>query len=280
MMIDRFTEKQIKILKALGRYKFLTYNQMKRLGIDNHSSNLSKECSGLFERKRPFAKKIPHGVGTPAKFYLTRRGAKYLVEFQDINMADLNFPKALITTDTQDQKHRTYTIDCHVQIDMDCERSGLTLLFCDGYFDKVGNNKIDRNLKSKTAFLFDSKHSIKADLVFMIQTPKQKELYLLEMENGSDTKKAVDKCIRHAKAIFKASVNEKYQFYQGYRTLWVFEKNTTMEAARKRLLEHPLFEQLNEFFLFKTIDEIYDASLPFFDHWKNLAGCIKKLYYI
>ena len=147
----------------------------------------------------------------------------------------------------------------------------------DRYFDTVGNNKLDRNLKSKTAFLFDAKNSVKADLVFMLQTPKQKELYVVELENGVDTKKAVEKCINHAKAMLLKSANEKYNYKQGHRSLWIFEHKSIMEATMERLRKSPFFINLTEFFLFKPYKEIQD---DFFENWYNVTGQKRKLYYI
>jgi len=181
-MINRFRPKETIILKALARYKFLTYEQMIRLGIANHTSNLSVLLKGLREIKRPYVKKIPHTFGTHVKHYLTKRGKTALVDLYGIPEASINYPKSAILTDTQDQKHRTSTITIQIELDLACQAEGLDLHFCDRYFDTTGNNKIDKNLKSKTAFHCTDKRTIKADLLFSLQTPKQQEYYVLERE--------------------------------------------------------------------------------------------------
>lgn len=111
---------------------------------------------------------------------------------------------------------------------------------------------------------------------FMLQTPTQKELYLLELENGKDVKKAVPKCIMHGKAIMLGNANEKYSFDKGYRTLWIFEYKSTMESVLEKLNRIEFFKSLKEYFLFKTLDEINENI---FDIWTNLEGKKRKMYY-
>ena len=275
-MINRFRPKETAILKALARYKFLTYDQMIRLGIANHSSNLSTLLKGLRDMKRPYVKKIPHRIGTPVKHYLTKRGKTALVELYGVPEEEINFPKGNILTDTQDQKHRTSIISIQIEVDLACSQENLTLLFCDRYFDTTGNNKINRNLKSKTAFHYTDSKTVKADLIFAIKTPKQVEHYVLELENGKDTAKGVEKCVNHAQALLKGSLNEKLGFSTGYRVLWIFEHQSIMESTIVKLQSIPLFKHLHEYFLFKPLDQIDENFLA---GWQNVSSRERNLYY-
>lgn len=275
-MINRFKRKELLILKALGRYKFLTYSQMSKLGIDNHRSNLSTLVKGLRESRKPLVGKIPHRIGSEVKHYLTKKGKEILVESFDYSEEQIQFPKGKIITDTQDQKHRTTIINFHIDLDFACQENGIELVFCDRYFDTVGNNRIDRNLKSKTAILYTKSKSVKADMIFLLQTLSQPELFLLELENGKGTKKAAEKCIRHGQAILLGSANEKYKFNRGYRTLWVFEYESIMQATLERLVDIPLLKNLTEYFLFKSLEQM---ETGFFDNWLNLAREQRKMFY-
>jgi hypothetical protein len=276
MMINRFRPKETAILKALARYKFLTYDQMIRLGIANHSSNLSTALKGLRKMKSPYVKKIPHRAGIPVKHYLTKKGKAALEELYGIPEEDIHYPKGAILTDTQDQKHRTSIISIQIELDLACQNEGLDVLFCDRYFDVTGNNKIARNLKSKTAFHYTDSNTVKADLIFSLQTPKQQEYYVLELENGKETAKGVEKCINHAKALLRGSLNEKLGFSTGYRVLWVFEHKSIMEKTIVKLQSIPLFKHLHEYFLFKSLDQI---SEHFLSGWQNVSSRERNLYY-
>jgi len=275
-MLERFNDKHIAILIALSNYKFLSYSQMLRLGIDKHKTNLSTSMNQLKSTRYPFVKSIPHRFGTEMKHYLTKKGATVLNEYYDTPIEEIKFPKGTIVQDTQDEKHRTSTIDCEIEINLHCEKEDATILMSDRYFDKVGDNRINKNLKSKTAFLFNKNNSVKADLITMIQTSSQKELFVLEIENGKDSKKALEKCENHAKAIMLGSLNEKLNFKQGYRTLWVFEYESIMIATIERLQNNRLLQKLQEYFLFKTLEGVKENI---FDDWLNLARKKRKMYY-
>jgi hypothetical protein len=277
MEVHRINEKQIKILKALGHYKFLTYSQMIRLGIDNHTPNLSTLVKGLKDRRSPYVASIPHRIGSEVKHFLTSKGKDLLAESYCLDEESIHYPVGKITTDTQDEKHRTSIISIQIEMELQAQTRGLQVLFCDRYFDKVGNNKVDKNLKSKTAVLFEDGKSLKADMIFSLETSKQKELYMLELENGKDTKKAIDKCIQHGKALLRGSANEKYGFQKGYRTLWIFESEGTMTALIKELSVNPFFGNMKEYFLFKSLSQL---ESDFFGGWQNANGVERQIYYV
>lgn len=277
-MIQRLNEKQVAVLKALGTYKFLTYSQMIRLGIDKHKSNLSHAVNGLVERRGQLVRKIPHRPGSEAKFYLSSKGKQALEEIWEGEENQIHCPKGIITTDTQDQKHRTSIVSLHIELVLACEEIRVELLWCDRYFDKIGDNRSGKNLQAKNALLYEGDRKIIPDMTFMLETSKQRELYLLELENGKDTKKAVHKCGQHAKAILLGSANKKYGHQSGYRTLWVFEHESTMLATQERVCGSPFFQHLHEYFLFLPLSSALEGS--FFEGWKNLAGASRQIYYI
>ncbi len=275
-MITRFSPKQIQVLQALARYKFLTYSQMMQLGIERHRSNLSTLLKDLRESSFPMVKKIPHGMGDEVKHYLTEKSISVLQDLCELEESEIHCPKGTILTDTQDQVHRTRIIDFHIALDLACQQEGVTLLFCDRYFDTVGNNRVEKNLKSKTAFEYKPNSSIKPDMAFKLQTTSQEELFLVELENGRDAKKTVEKCIRHGEAVLTGSVNQRYDFNRGYRVLWVLEFEATLESVLGKLAGLPLFQNLTEYFLFKSLSQM---GKEVFLGWHNVAGNERKMFY-
>lgn len=275
-MINRFSNRQVAVLRHLAHYKYLTYDQLIKLGVSKYKSNLSNVVASLREGKNPYVRKIPHRFGIPAKHYLTKRGAEVLIALGHANGGPIHYPKGTITTDTQDQKHRTTTIEIQIAIDQAAQSNGLEVTFCDRYFDTTGNNRVAKNLKSKTALIYEGGKTLKADMTFMLGSEDIEELYLLELENGKDAKKAVPKCIMHAKAILRGSANEKFFYNKAYRTLWVFEHASTMQSVISRVAALPMFTKLKEYFLFKSLDEIDD---DLFTGWLNLDNKRRKMYY-
>lgn len=257
-MISRLNPKQLEIIKSLGIFKFLTYDQLIVLGIDKHIPNLSNLISQLIQIN--FVCKIPQRIGNKAKFYLTKKGADYLLETHEMQA---HYPIAKITTDTQDTKHRTALIDLHIAF------SRFDLVFFDRYFDKTGNAR-EGSLNSKTA-IKTSKGIVKPDAIFMIQTSKQKELYVLELEMGKDKKKSYEKIIAHSTALKEKQLNRQLEFNSGYRVLLVFENENIMHSTLELVQDHAL----KEYFLSKSLEMDSD---PFYG-WINLVKEPRQLYY-
>lgn len=257
-MISRLNPKQLDIIKNLGIFKFLTYDQLIVLGIDKHIPNLSNLISQLIQIN--FVGKIPQRIGNKAKFYLTKKGADYLLEAHEMQA---HFPIAKITTDTQDTKHRTALIDLHIAF------SRFDLVFFNRYFDKTGNAR-EGSLNSKTA-IKTSKGIVKPDAIFMIQTPKQKELYVLELEMGKDKKKSYEKIIAHSTALREKQLNRQLDFNSGYRVLLVFEYESIMSSTLELVKDHAL----KEYFLFKSLNSLEDLQ----GTWLNLFKESRKLFY-
>lgn len=278
-MIRRINRKQKLILLAIAKYKFISYKQVVRLGIEK---NLNK-CSGLFaplrDSSRPLVRKIQHrGFGMPCKHYLTPKGKNILLELcDDLKEEQIKLPKGVITTDTKDQRHRTLTIDIEIDLYLACEVvEGMRVIFSDRYFDKVGNNRISKNLKSKTGIYFNDTQSVKADMVFKMQTTTQEELYFMELELNKDTQKSVNTAIEYAQAIARRSANHKYNFPRGFRVIWYFEHESIMRCVMERLDQNPIFQNLKEYYLFKHIGQIGD---DIFDNWLNIEGKKRRLFY-
>jgi len=79
MTVRRFNRKQVLTMRALARYKFLTYSQIGRLGIEKHRNKCSDLFKPLRDSRRPLVKKIPHRFGIEAKHYLTKKGKEILL---------------------------------------------------------------------------------------------------------------------------------------------------------------------------------------------------------
>lgn len=276
-MYNRYNDKELKVLFYTGRYKFTSYSQLIKLGVEKHRSNLSKLVGGLMKSRTPLLREIPHRPSHEKKFYLTKKGKEVLMELNGIAEEEIQFPKGIITTSTKDQKHRTWTINFQIEMDLASIGQGVEVLFCHRYFDTTGNTR-DRDLKSKTAVFFEENRTLKADMIFLLQVAEgQQELYLWELENGRDSGKSMDKIIEHGKAILRGHVNEKYNFQGAFRSLWVFEHEGTMKAVLRRLKDNRFFANMKEYFLLKAQKDIGE---DFFGGWRNLDGEERNMYYL
>ena len=91
-MIQRLSDKQIQILQALGHYKFLTYQQMVRLGIAKQIYTLSRQVRDLRNHPSPLVGKIPNRMGQKMKHFLTRKGKDVLLElYPEMSEENIHF---------------------------------------------------------------------------------------------------------------------------------------------------------------------------------------------
>lgn len=277
MIFTRYNDKKLKILSALSHYQYNSYSQMKRLGIEVHTSNLSTLMKDLTHARKPLVKAIPHRPNFEKLFYLTNHGAEVLTELTEVKKEEIKFPKHKVNTSSPEQKHRSQTINFQIELDLASKEKEIVVLFCDRYFDVTGNTR-EKNMKSKTALIYEGKKALKADMIFMIQLPNgEKELFTHEHENGSDSQKSVDKMIQTGQALLKGEAHDKYEFNKAYRTLWVFENEGTIGAVLKKIKGNIFFENMKEQFLLKAEKEIKD---DFFGGWRNLDGEERRLYYL
>lgn len=65
----------------------------------------------------------------------------------------------------KDYFHRKYTIDFHIKLRKWAKKIQIELCFFDTYFDKIGNNRKNKNLKAKTKLDVGNSYLI-ADAVF------------------------------------------------------------------------------------------------------------------
>ena len=285
-MIRTLTEKQNSILRGLATYKFLTISQFKLLGIDRHDSNLRKALKPLLESKRKLIGRVKFSLFPRASdlmkkskleyvYYLRKNGKKVLVENQLMMPDKIRMPIGTGTMAYRDYFHRKMTINCQIALNREVYRYSLKLLFFDTYFDKIGNNRIGKNLRAKTRIDLNDQKYLIADAVFMLNTKKQKELYCLEVQNGKDTKLTVNKLKdQYIEAISLGSPSDKYKFERSNRVLIVFEHESTLVATLKRLSQDGTFAYMQRHFLFKTLDRIE----PFFENWYLINGEIVTLF--
>ncbi len=246
-MIEVLTDKQSRILLALAKYKFLTVSQFKQLGIDKYDSNLRKALKPLLESKRKFIDRImfsvyPKGNDLMRKnkleyvYYLKPKGKRVVVEHQWLTDEQVRMPIGTSTMAYKDYYHRKITVNCHISLCQAAQQKAIEVCFFDTYFDKIGNNRRSKNLRAKTRIELSAPNYLIADAIFMLQTPEQKALYCLEVQNGKDAKLMVQKLKQqYVTALRLGSPSEKYNFDKSNRVLSVFEYESTLQSVLERL---------------------------------------------
>lgn len=277
-MRNHLTPTQSNILLALAKYKFLTVSQFLELGISTQKTNLSSSLKPLKLSRKPLVKYDQFGVHPKLGrledvYYLHKNAVKLLVEQLHIDEEDIKIPKGRGVQFSQDYFHRKSTIECQISLEKATQASELEIDFFDRYFDKTGSSRRG-GLNVKTKLLLDDDNFIIADAIFLLKGSGINNLYCLEMYNGKDTKRTLKQLLKHLKALELGSPSTKYNHKKGNRVLSVFEFPSMMTSVIERLNENPLFLNFNDYFLFKSLDDVKE---DFFSEWKTMQS--KSLVY-
>jgi hypothetical protein len=233
--------------------------------------------------RKPFINTIRFGVSPKlGKLFdyhcLTNHGKSFLIEEMGYDVDTIKSPIGLSTVFRNDYWHRTYTLDFHIALRQWTDLKSPEVLFFDTYFDKVGNNRKNANLRAKTRLHIDQKKQqyLIPDAIFMLEIPHiGSELYCLEIHNGKDTGKFVRQLENHLKVLVNGSINEKHSHFWGHRILCLFEHASIMEAVIQRTGTSQLFKHTKHHFLFRKMMPVFN---DLYSGWKTLAGEWVNLY--
>jgi len=150
------TEVQENIMRSLGIFKFLTPSMIKTLGISKDTSYINKQLKNLRDdRRKPLTGVRRFGADPEYGkleyvHYLTKHGKKVLAEELGIKEENIKAPIGTSTMFKRDYLHRIPTINILIVMYQWATSVDLEVKFIDTYFDKLGNNRIDKNSRAKT----------------------------------------------------------------------------------------------------------------------------------
>lgn len=109
----------------------------------------------------------------------------------------------------------------------------------------------------------------------MLQTPKRKELYAIEVFNGNNTSRVHLSLLQHLKALSVGQPSKTFGLNYGSRVLCIFETENNMVSVMKRLQEDERFKKSKPYFLFKTLEEL---KANVFEGWRLFGGEKQSLF--
>lgn len=257
--MQTITPSQLQILKALGRYKFLTISLIDVLQIFKNKVSIYRAMSPLKDGKRPLV--IAHSFGLyPSKgqlealLYLTKYGKNLLIE-SGIDESKIQIPinKTLVSTD---YFHRVSTISTFVYMDIFLKSTSNHTIFYHYYFDKAKKETNKRFRQAKNHIKLEDDKFLIPDAVTKFQYDNKKYLYLIEIHNGKDTNKILTQVINHIHAIKLGTPREKYNHQTSNRVAIIFEYKSCMDALIKKMHEEPKLKKYLNLFIFNTIENM------------------------
>jgi len=252
------TESQLKILKALGRYMFLTVDLIDKLQIFKHKVSIYRAVQPLKEVKKPLVISQNFGIHPkygqlPSLLYLSSYGKQLLIEcgYEDYKIK-LPQNRTFVSTD---YFHRVSNISFFVQMDLYLKANNGHIIFLDYYFSKAKKEK-GKYLQAKNRLDISDDKYIIPDIVTKFRINDRDYLYLVEIHNGKDSNKAFIQCLNYIEAIDLESVKSKYNYPRNNSVVFIFEYETCMLSVMKKMNDNASLKKYINLFLFKTIKSL------------------------
>jgi len=271
----RLTENQIRAIRLLATYKYLTSSQFVKMGLYKNRGYLTNSLKVLVDMKRPLLAKHdfnPINGKLESFYYLTKYGLKFLVEELEYSENQIKVPKGLTPIYLKDYFHRKSTIDFHIYFKQWVEANNGKINFLNYYFDKTGNNRGANSTNYVTALNrihFDEKNSFIPDINTMFSINDKRYLYLFEQHNGKDSKRLFEQLYIHILAISKGVLSKKYDIKKPHMVVVVCEHESVKKSIIQRLYQEKGIEHYNNFFIFKTNSELEEN---FYNNWTKISG--------
>jgi hypothetical protein len=264
--MKKITETQLQILERLNDYRFLTVQQMQRIGIAKNTQTIHKAIKALHDTGKRLADYVDFGtfptIGRlPRIHYLTKHGARLLAEALRIDPSEIHYPKG-VKVFSRDYFHRVDTIDLHILARSFCEaHEGVELDFFQTYFEHTGANHWGDPAKPKrealNKIIIDEKTALIPDCVFRISDPNGKPfLFVGEIYRGHSTKRLQQQLHKYLLSIQTGAINNAYNYLSGFPVLIVCETEKALISLIKRIERDRVFQYAEDYFLFKTFDQV------------------------
>jgi len=270
------TENQLTSIKLLAKYKYLTSSQFVNI-MESYKKRdyLTRALKPLLDMKKPLIAKHdfnPIDGKLESFYYLSKYGKQFLINELGYSAEQIKAPRSIAPVKLKDYHHRKFTIDFHIYLNQWLKSNNGNIIFLNYYFDKSGNNRTGEKNKSVTALnriYIDKSHSYIPDVNTKFSIDNKEYLYLFEQHNGEDAKRLFKQLYVHVIAISKSVVQKKYKFQKSYRVVVICEFESVKASVIKRLQKLDNIEHYNDFFIFKTNEELQEE---FSNHWTLISG--------
>jgi hypothetical protein len=261
-----------RLLESLSIYRYLTADQMVRLGVSRDKRHLYNVLGRLLSAGR-----APKEIGeldfgaVPGKgrlsrlYFLTKRGARLLENARK----DLeNVPYVVRATKfNQDYWHRVYTVDFHIALRAFAAAECHNIRYFKTYFEYARQNQPVTRVKLNYG-------GIVPDAVSMLDCfDGYERLIVVEMANGSDIGRIEKQIERYLEAIQQQAIERAVGAAEETpaRILFVFEYANTLQKLRNRIGRDQRLELYSKYFFCKPLDGLHDPS-KFRENWSRLTG--------
>lgn len=264
-------DSHLKLLSALGRYRYLTQRQLLRLAVCRSASYLARILRELEQTAQPLVRSFRYGVHPlagrlPRVYVLTRAGAERLADARREPVDAYFHARAQAPPLRHDYFHRLATIDFQIELTAALPTLG-QLQWFEAYFHHAprgaGRPGRPRALSQVTI----GKEVLVPDAVFRIDTARQSAwLFAVEVKNGNDTGAMLRQADKHIRALEEGVLSTNYAFPSAHRVLWVFDRywydgeyrpaEPPLHAAMRAVGQRQEWREFLPCFAFSTLERL------------------------
>jgi len=251
-----FSPQQWRVLQALGHYRFLTVDQMLRLGISKNAISLrSKTLFALRHHQCIHSEKI--GSFLPDVHHLTRKGAHLLAELEGVEATAGSNPQrqpfsALFA------RHRFAQVDFQIAVNQWAAQRGDAELLVERQ-DFISAPKVGRTKPKPSTELAvpELVTTIIPDSTFIIGLHSGPvAAYLVEIHRSTQSKAVTEQLSRYCDVISSGTVAEKYGHKVNPIICSVHHQDAVLTSVKTRLNAYAGFEKFKRNFVFHRLDDL------------------------
>jgi len=281
------TEIQSQVLAQLGIYRFLTADQIVRLGVSQSIDYLRKNTLKKLQSLKltGFAVTQKAVLNNTHLHYITEKGARVLAEQQGVNLSQINYPTGKVKV-VSHIPHMIKTIDCGISARLWAIQNEIDLSFAHFDFEKqrgTGAVHVNGRPQSLTRINvpYEGKGGKEADFLFMAtieakdkakknSDPKEENyVYALELENYPDTSNIANKLMHYTEIILSGWTADNFETAWDMSILSVYDNENALKLVPKILNKKAGFSNFKDFFFFNSLEQV---KKDFSKGWKNSDG--------
>lgn len=253
-----FSPQQWKVLQALSTYRFLTVDQMLRLGISKNAKSLrDKTLFALRHHGCIHSEKI--GSFLPDVHHLTKKGRDLLCVIEDRELephpAKKRQPFSALFA-----PHRFAQVDFHIGLQQWAEARGDAELLLE-LQDFVCEPRVGREKPKPSTELVvpELVNTVIPDGTFAVGLHTgQVAMYLVEIHRSTQSKAVTEQLNRYFDVIKGGAIVQKYGHKVNPIICSVHHQPSVLTSVKMRLTTHAGFEPFKRSFVFHALDDLSD----------------------
>lgn len=260
-MIESIADIPYRMLTQLAVYRFLTSDQMLRLGIsaDRSKSRIYRNLRDMTGGKKPLIgsyapRPLPDEGKLHSLHYLTVNGAERAAELLEIPPHEVKYPRRAPMFRNH-YWHVKWCVDDEISVRAWADGNGHTVDFYHSYLDTTGANRggNGNTRRNVTKIEMDGGAFCIPDAVCKLTDERGIDrLFAFEVHNQTRSKRIEERLLFMRHTLSQQAIERQFAYNDSVRICVVFETEAALTTAARRMTESRQFRGFEPFFYFTT----------------------------